>query len=120
MRDKRQLTQALIERLPADQQESLDRAMTTWWYNIRKNGGMRLSEIGYRVLKHQLDIECYDIDVDPLRFDRRLLLKLDRKLASPYYFQIDKRKLIRIVMFGSREAMMARLYGDIEKFLEHY
>jgi hypothetical protein len=34
---------------------------------------------------------------------------------------VVKKKLpVKIVMFGSKEAMLARLYGNLDKFLENY
>jgi hypothetical protein len=52
------------------------------------------------------------------RLTKRVILDLDRKLEWPYYLDFDARKKrARIVFFGSREAMMASIYGDIEKWL---
>jgi hypothetical protein len=45
------------------------------------------------------------------------LLALDRKLTFPYYIDHKKKQL---VMFSSREAMLATLYGDLKQFLENY
>jgi hypothetical protein len=67
-----------------------------------------------------LEIESYNMDIDIERFDRQMLLDLDRKLQMPYYIVVKKKLPITIVMFGSREAMLARLYGSLDKFLENY
>jgi hypothetical protein len=37
-------------------------------------------------------------------------------MASPYYI-VNNRKHNHLVMFGSREAMMAVLHGDIQQFI---
>jgi hypothetical protein len=48
------------------------------------------------------------------------MLKLDRKLQMPYYIEVKKKIPINIIFFGSREAMLARLYGNLNKFLDNY
>ena len=120
MRDKLKLVETLIATLPDGHEETADRAMKLWWYNIRKEGGLRLTDIGYFVLKNMLEIESYNMDIDIEKFDRQMLLDLDRKLQMPYYIVVKKKLPITIVMFGSREAMLARLYGNLDKFLENY
>lgn len=120
MRDKRKLVETIIKQLPDDHEVTVDSAMSLWWYNIRANGGLRLTDIGYFVFKNMLDIETYDIEVDLETFDRKMILDLDRKLQMPYYIIVKKKLPIKIVMFGSREAMLARLYGSLDKFLDNY
>ena len=120
MRDKLKLVETLITALPEGHEETADRAMKLWWYNIRGTGGLRLTDIGYFVLKNMLDIESYDMAIDLEKFDRQMLLMLDRKLQMPYYIVVKKKLPVKIVMFGSREAVLARLYGSLDKFLENY
>jgi hypothetical protein len=38
----------------------------------------------------------------------------------PYYIVVKKKLPTTIVMFGSKEAVLARLYGSLDKFLENY
>jgi hypothetical protein len=120
VRDKLKLVETLVAELPDGHEETVERGMKLWWYNIRKEGGLRLTDIGYFVLKNMLDIESYDMEIDLEKFDRQMLLQLDRKLQMPYYIVVKKKMPIKIVMFGSREAMLARLYGSLDKFLENY
>jgi hypothetical protein len=120
VRDKLKLVETLIAALPDGHEETAERAMKLWWYNIRKEGGLRLTDIGYFVLKNMLEIESYNMDIDIEKFDRQMLLDLDRKLQMPYYIVVKKKLPITIVMFGSREAMLARLYGSLDKFLDNY
>lgn len=120
MRDKLKLVETLIAELPDDHEETVERGMKLWWYNIRKEGGLRLTDIGYFVLKNMLEIESYNMDIDIEKFDRQMLLDLDRKLQMPYYIVVKKKLPTTIVMFGSREAMLARLYGSLDKFLDNY
>lgn len=121
MRDKRQLTEQLIRLLPDNQQITVDLAINSWWFNLRKNGGMRLTSAGYQALKTNLQLENYEYEIDdPHTVTQRLILKLDRKMQMPYYIHATKGIPKKIVFFGSREAMLARLYGDLDKFLSNY
>ena len=95
-------------------------AMKTWWYNIRANGGLRLTELGYFTFKKVMDIESYDMAINWETFDRMTVLKLDRRLQMPYYIEVTKKIPKNIVFFGSQEAMLAQLYGDLNKFLDNY
>ena len=90
-------------------------AFHSWWYNTREKGGMRLTSTGFKILK-DLKFEYWDF-VLPENFARknkRILLGLDRKLVFPYYYG---RK--RLSFFGSQEAMMANLTGDLEQWLNN-
>jgi hypothetical protein len=52
------------------------------------------------------------------RMTKKIILDLDRKLEWPYYLDFNARKKRRrIIFFGSREAMMAAMYGDLEPWL---
>jgi hypothetical protein len=120
VRDKLKLVETLIAELPDGHEETVERAMKLWWYNIRGNGGLRLTDIGYFVLKNMLDIESYDMNIDIETFDRQMLLMLDRKLQMPYYIHVVKGVPKKIIFFGSQEAMLANLYGALDKFLSNY
>lgn len=121
MRDKHLLTQRLIELLPEAQRVSLDAALPSWWFNIRRTGGMRLTSIGYHIFINQLDLEHYGYEiVDPLIFNKRLILALDRKMQMPYYIHAVKGIPKRVEFFGSREAVMVNLYGNLEQFVDNY
>jgi hypothetical protein len=121
VRDKHQLTQRLIQLLPDQDRISLDSALPSWWFNIRRTGGMRLTAIGYMAFVNQLDLEHYSYDIaDPLIFNQRLMLKLDRRMQMPYYIHAVKGIPKKIVFFGSREAVMVNLYGNLEQFLDNY
>lgn len=94
--------------------------MSLWWYNIRARGGMRLTAKGHQVLGTVLDVEHYSIEVDPKKFSRRLLLALDRKLRYPYFIESRKGLARKLVMYGSQEAVLANLYGDLDRFIDNY
>ena len=83
MRDKRLLTEELISLLPEDQRTGVASTMHAWWFNIRRNGGMRLTAIGYHAFVNDLELENYAYDIDnPLLFTQHTILKLDRKFAT--------------------------------------
>ena len=111
----------LQEHIPKDHKESWDQAMITWWANIRPEGGLRLTRHGYKMLHEVLGMESWEMDLahsDGNIIDKRLILALDHKLQWPYYLDINvRKKQRRIVFFGSREAMMATMYGDLKQWL---
>ena len=121
VRDKHNLTQRLIELLPEAARISLNAALPSWWFNLRSTGGMRLTAIGYSVFVNQLELEHYGYDIaDPLIFNKRLILKLDRKMQMPYYIHAVKGIPKRVIFFGSKEAVMVNLYGNLEQFVDNY
>lgn len=94
-------------------------AERTWFRNIRSNGGFRLTDHGFGVLTG-LGIQSWPVHIPDIRkfmHDKTILLALDHKIRWPYYIHGRQHKLI---MFSSREAMMATLYGDISNFLANY
>ena len=121
VRNKRQLTKELIDLLPEEQRISVASAIPSWWYNIRRNGGMRLTALGYQTFVDQLELEHYAHSIDdPLLFNQQTILKLDRKMQMPYFIEAKKGIPKRIVFFGSKEAVMVNLYGNLQQFLDNY
>jgi len=121
VRDKRKLIEELIALLPEEDRIGLKFAMSAWWFNLRRNGGMRLTSTGYQTLTEDLDLEHYSYSIDdPHTFNKQLILKLDRKMQMPYYIHAVKGIPNRIVFFGSQEAVMVNLYGNLEQFLDNY
>jgi hypothetical protein len=120
VRDKIEITRHLINKLPPGSW-TLEEARLAWWYNFRDNGGMRLTRKGYEVFVKDLDIEFYEFTIpENTKFNQRLVLSLDRKLQMPYYIQRDRHRVNKLIFFSSREAVLANLYGDLEKFLNNY
>ena len=120
-RDKLKLTLELIALLPAEQRISTESAMSSWWFNLRKNGGMRLTATGFEIFVKRLELEHYSYPIDnPMLFNQQTILDLDRKMQMPYYIQATKGVPKKIVFFGSREAVMVNLYGNLQQFLDNY
>ena len=121
MRDKRKLTEELVTLLPEDQQISVAAALHLWWFNIRRKGGMRLTALGHQAFVEYLDLEHYSYPIDnPLLITQQVILKLDRKMQMPYYIQATKGIPKRIIFFGSKEAVIVNLYGNLQQFLDNY
>lgn len=120
MRDKLELTKRLVEQLPPGSW-TVDQAKITWWYNFRDNGGMRLTKSGYDAFVDELKIERYEFDIPrDTKFTYGTILALDHRLQTPYYIMRDNHRFTKLVFFGSREAVLVNLYGDLEKFLNSY
>ena len=121
MRDKRRLTEQLVNQLDPDLGITVKRAMHTWWFNIRKTGGLRLTGPGYHAFTEQLDLARYEWAItDPHAFNKHTILALDKKMQMPYYIHAVKGIPKKVILFGSQEAVMVNLYGNLEQFLDNY
>lgn len=115
MFNKLALTQELITRYP--DAPLLDEAMVTWWQNIREDGGLRLTYEGFYVFENLLELSSYSFELPEKLLTPKNLLVMDRHMTCPYYM-VNNRKINKIVMFGSKEAMMAALHGDMQRFIK--
>jgi hypothetical protein len=115
MPDKQQLTQQLLDQLPKDDRPSYRFALRTWWQDSRDDGGMRLSLYGLDVFK-LLKIAQYEFEFTHA-LSPSLLMTLSRKLDCPYFLKGGKST--RLILFGSDQAIMYAMYGDLEKFLRY-
>jgi hypothetical protein len=114
MLNKLALTQELITRYP--DAPLLHEAMVTWWQNIREDGGLRLTYEGFYVFENLLELSSYSFELSEKLLTPKNLLAMDRHMTCPYYM-VNNRKINKIVMFGSKEAMMAVLHGDMQRFI---
>jgi hypothetical protein len=114
---KHKLTKRLIELLPEDHRLSIDEAMVLWYTNIRNNGGFRLTQNGFQVMKI-LGLESWSVPLTDIKItmDKNLLLALDRKLTWPYFIDYKKKE---IIFYSSKEAVMATMYGSIKNWLDN-
>ena len=121
MRDKIKLTETLVAQLLDKKRISVESARISWWYNVRPTGGLRLTYTGFQTLVDDLNLDFYEYKIaDPIKFNQNTILALDRKLQMPYYLVISKGVPKTIAFFGSKEAVLANLYGDLDKFLDNY
>jgi len=114
---KHKLTKRLIELLPQDHRLSVEEAMILWYTNIRNNGGFRLTQNGFQVMKI-LGLESWSVPLTDIKItmNKNLLLALDRKLTWPYFIDYKKKE---IVFYSSKEAVMATMYGSIKNWLDN-
>jgi hypothetical protein len=120
VRDKKLLTQTLLAELPKHLGITAEDAYATWWANLRSSGGLRLTDRGYEIFCEHLNLEHHCYSLEQFCITMPQVLALDRKLQMPYYIVTRKKIPVELVMFGSQEAMLINLYGDLEKFLRNY
>jgi hypothetical protein len=121
VRDKLKLTKKLVSQLSEEKRISVESARVSWWHNVRPTGGLRLTSAGWFALAGDLDLEFYEYKIkDPVAFNQHMILSLDRKLQMPYYIVATKGIPKSVIFFDSKEAVLANLYGDLEKFLDNY
>ena len=113
MSRRRELTQGILDLLPGGGNININHAINTWYYNIRERGGFRLTAIGYTALKAAA-VESWSIPLEIKDIDKKGLLTMDRNLQWPYFIDLSHR---RLVLFSSRDAVMATLYGDVKQWL---
>jgi hypothetical protein len=115
MPDKQRLTQQLLTQLPEDDRLGLELALKAWWQDSRDDGGMRLSLSGLDVFR-LLKIEQHEFEFTHA-LSPSLLITLNRKLDCPYFLKGGKSS--RLILFGSKQAVMYAMYRDMEKFLRY-
>ena len=121
VRDKQNLTQTLVNLLPENSRISTESALPIWWYNLRKNGGLRLTTTGFQTFVNDLELEHYEYAIEnPQLFNQQTILDLDRKMQMPYYIHVVKGVPKKIVFFGSQEAVVINLYANLQQFLDNY
>lgn len=116
MLSKADYTQQILNQVPAEARIEFDHAMQAWWQDIRPDSGFRLTYAGFKAFK-DVGIEHYEFDVPPSTPARPIhFITLNKKLTCPYFLSLGKKP--QIILFGSKEATMYSLYGDIERFVQ--
>ena len=119
MRTKQQYTDVFLKnvehtRIPKGTE------MVFFWQNVRSDGGLRLTEQGFRCLLDDLDLQSYDIklwdDAGRIEDNYKFLLDLDKQLQVPYYVQVGRWP--RIILFDEQTYFWATLHGDFQRFLD--
>lgn len=117
MLSKSQITQQILLQLPDNDRPSFEQAMKSWWQDIRTHSGLRLSISGYDAFSRlQIEQHQFDVPKNSLHFSRHLVT-LNKKLPCPYYILVGKNS--KLIIFGSDQAVIYALYGDLEKFLAY-
>jgi hypothetical protein len=111
--DKNHVTRELLAQLNLSM--TFDDAMASWWLNQRDTGGLRLTNEGYQYLVgSNIPHHTMQVDRDLLKKPSTLLV-LDRHINGAYYLDT---KLHMLVLFDCKQAVMAELYQDMQKFLK--
>lgn len=123
---KRKITQALLNQLPDDKKIDIKNAMLSWWLDVRNEGGLRLSEYGYKIFTY-LEIEKFEfvLDIKNTTIEDKaishmsLMLDLTNKLPCPYYVGRRKPNEPYVAVYDSKIAMLIGLYGNIFEYLKY-
>lgn len=120
MRDKKKITQEILNQLPQLSDYTVDKIYPLLWYNLRASGGLRLTDTGRDIFTNSLKQKSYAFPIDPMEFDSKILIMLDKKIKMPYYINVKKKMPTEIIMFSESEAILVRLYGNLKTFIERY
>ena len=94
---------------------TLKEYMPIWWQNTRSknDGGLRLTDEGYRFIVEDLELTTYDIPYPPdFELTTQVLIFLDKFITCPYY--MDRRGL---VVTDEKKALELHLFsGDVRKY----
>ena len=94
---------------------SVKEHLSLWWQNTRskEQGGLRLTDEGYRFIKEDLDLQTYDIPY-PQNFEltTNTIIWLDNFIDCPYY--LGRRE---IVVTNEKKALELSLFsGNVRKY----
>ena len=84
-----------------------------WFYDLRRQGGMRLTKSGFESFT-AAGFASWPVPIDRKLLTKRNVLEMNRRIQWPYYIKI---KPPEIWLFSDREAVLASLYGDLEHWL---
>ena len=117
MPNKKEFTRKLLVDNP---DAVVDDALKVWWYNIRNDGGLRLTEKGFNTFVDSFQLQYYEWDLPTTHYlNPKLLLELDKHMTYPYFIEhLVQRFPAKIYIFGAKEATAINLYGDIKNYLE--
>jgi len=119
--DKLRLTQQLLALLPEANRCTLADALKYWWQDLRYDGyettHLRLTAAGHEIFQ-QLDIQHWHFDLDRA-VTAGHLLALSHHMTAPYYLNLGRTRHATLWIYGSQEAMMFSLMGDLDRFIRN-
>ena len=94
-------------------EEKIKKYLHDFWFNTRNNGGLRLTDYGFKYITIKAGIKDYKIEFPKdFKITPQVLLYLDKYIDSPYY--INKHY---IFVFSERTAFELYLFsGDVSKY----
>jgi hypothetical protein len=108
------VVQAVVKLLPGE--IDIGRAERTWFCDVRRQGGWRLTDVGLAAFE-LAGIQYWTVPLKPNSINKKMLLEMNRRIQWPYYICICSGELR---FFSDRDAMTARLFGDLEKWIKSY
>jgi len=112
------VTEEMLKTFPESTRHDVRTALIKWWINSRKNGGLRLTSTGYKILE-RMQYETFQFNVKKLTTSNNLVL-LDQNLECPYYINGLGALESKIYIFGNIEAMTITMYKDFHAFLRTF
>ena len=109
------VTQEMLKTFPKGHYD-LRTALLKWWINARRAGGLRLTTAGFKLLD-KMEYTSYSFQAVNLTTSKNLLT-LDKKLDCPYYINGLSGPKSQIILLGSKEATIIKLYGNFNAYLE--
>ena len=92
-----------------------EQASRIWFWDIRRNGGLRLTAGGYTAMK-QAGIQSWSVPFERKSLDKKTMLEMNRRIQWPYFISTRPPEL---VLFSDTDAVMATLYGDVRSWLQN-
>ena len=118
---KEQITKTVLEQLD-DSTLTFEYAMKSWWQNPRRDGSLRLNQIGDIQFRHaNLEFHDHDMKVGKDKSYYQFMMELSKKIKCPYYIDVtptDKGHKPFIRLYDDRISMMLNLYGDLDSYLK--
>ena len=109
--NKHELTKKLLRQLSMSAgAANIKKYGQLWWQNPRNttDNGLRLTDVGYKVMTEQLDIKSYQVAIpEDTIWTNELVLRMDKFLDSPYYITpkfiivFRERTMVELVLFDS-------------------
>lgn len=116
MHTKQQFTTIVLDLLGSRTGFDFDSAMLRWWQDNRDHSGMRLTDSGHEQFR-AAGLESWHYALESFVPAPSALLTFNQWLTMPYHLHLG-RKNPRITFYGSREAAMFALYGDVTRFVQ--
>lgn len=116
MLPKQTITAQLIDELKNNQHIDSAWAMVHWWQDPRPDSGLRLTQLGHDTMQ-KVGRQSWSFDVQP--YKPNILLMLNRHITQPYFLTMGNiQKKPTVIFYGSREATVFALYGNLQMFAQ--
>ena len=112
------VTEEMLCTFPENARHDTRTALIKWWINSRVNGGFRLTNQGFKILE-KMQYENYVFEAKHISTPKNLLL-MDKNIECPYYIDGLGCYKSKLIIFGSKEATIIKLYGDFNRFLRTF